>query len=230
MPENMQKLLHTFAALADLGQEIAETRDFQEMANAALSLLLGSMAIRRGALAEYDKGTRALRFIAVRGVGVMPQTELALDDAEVEYFHSHSFCSVMLSEEVPDFKQFMARHHLLLKAIRVEVLIPMVVRGYFTGLVLLGEKATGESFNQEDRDTICSMTRHIGMGIHTHRLLIEVEQRAAENRRLYDGQRAIYHDTVRAFAAAIDIKDKYTQGHSVRVLLNCMQSRSGETV
>jgi HD-GYP domain-containing protein (c-di-GMP phosphodiesterase class II) len=29
--------------------------------------------------------------------------------------------------------------------------------------------------------------------------------------------RAIYRDTVRAFAAAIDIKDKYTQGHSERV-------------
>ena len=29
--------------------------------------------------------------------------------------------------------------------------------------------------------------------------------------------RVIYRDTVRAFAAAIDCKDKYTQGHSERV-------------
>jgi HD-GYP domain-containing protein (c-di-GMP phosphodiesterase class II) len=34
---------------------------------------------------------------------------------------------------------------------------------------------------------------------------------------LYEELRAIYRDTVRAFAAAIDIKDKYTQGHSERV-------------
>src|SRR4029078_3586300 len=45
----------------------------------------------------------------------------------------------------------------------------------------------------------------------------EVEQKAAENLRCYDGLRAIYKETVRAFAAAIDIKDRYTQGHSVRV-------------
>jgi hypothetical protein len=32
-----------------------------------------------------------------------------------------------------------------------------------------------------------------------------VAQRAEENRRLYDDLRAIYRDTVRAFAAAIDI-------------------------
>jgi HD-GYP domain-containing protein (c-di-GMP phosphodiesterase class II) len=48
-------------------------------------------------------------------------------------------------------------------------------------------------------------------------LLEQVELRAEENRRLYEDLRAIYRDTVRAFAAAIDIKDKYTQGHSERV-------------
>jgi HD-GYP domain-containing protein (c-di-GMP phosphodiesterase class II) len=61
------------------------------------------------------------------------------------------------------------------------------------------------------------MVRHIGVGIHTHRLIEQVAQRAEENRRLYEELRAIYRDTVRAFAAAIDIKDKYTQGHSERV-------------
>jgi HD-GYP domain-containing protein (c-di-GMP phosphodiesterase class II) len=61
------------------------------------------------------------------------------------------------------------------------------------------------------------MVRHIGVGIHTHRLLGEVKQQAEENRRLYDDLRAIYRDTVRAFAAAIDVKDTYTQGHSERV-------------
>ena len=55
------------------------------------------------------------------------------------------------------------------------------------------------------------------MGIHSHRLLEEVESKADENRQLYDGLRTIYKETVRAFAAAIDIKDRYTQGHSVRV-------------
>ncbi|HEV8187438.1 MAG TPA: HD-GYP domain-containing protein, partial [Pyrinomonadaceae bacterium] len=86
-----------------------------------------------------------------------------------------------------------------------------------TGLVLLGRKASGEDFSNDDFETIRAMVRHIGVGIHTHRLLEQVAQRAEENRRLYDELRAIYRDTVRAFAAAIDIKDKYTQGHSERV-------------
>ncbi len=65
------------------------------------------------------------------------------------------------------------------------------------------------------------MVRHVGVGIHTHRLLAQIEQRAEENKRLYEDLRTIYRDTVRAFAAAIDIKDKYTQGHSERVGKYC---------
>jgi len=98
-----------------------------------------------------------------------------------------------------------------------ETLGPMIVRNKLTGLVLLGGKASGEEFSAEDFETISAMVRHIGVGIHTHRLIEQVAQRAEENRRLYEDLRAIYRDTVRAFAAAIDIKDKYTQGHSERV-------------
>jgi len=99
----------------------------------------------------------------------------------------------------------------------IELVFPMVVRGEITGLVLLGGKASGEEFSDQDFDTVRAMVRHIGVGIHTHRLLEQVEQRAEENRKLYEEVRERYRETVRAFAAAIDVKDKYTQGHSERV-------------
>jgi len=47
--------------------------------------------------------------------------------------------------------------------------------------------------------------------------MAEIERRADENQQLFEEMRSTYHDTVRAFAAAIDCKDKYTEGHSVRV-------------
>src|SRR5437667_10532236 len=76
MEPNTQRLLHTFAALADFGQEIADNADFEEMLRASFHLLLGSLAIRRGAVAEYDRERGQLRIAAMRGITESGQTEL----------------------------------------------------------------------------------------------------------------------------------------------------------
>jgi HD-GYP domain-containing protein (c-di-GMP phosphodiesterase class II) len=81
----------------------------------------------------------------------------------------------------------------------------------------LGKKASGAPFNSSDKEVISAMARHIGVGISQRNMLAELERKAAENQRLFDDLRMTYKDTVKAFAAAIDCKDKYTEGHSVRV-------------
>src|ERR1700704_1361488 len=63
-----RKLVHTFGALADLGQEITDSSNFDEMVLTSLHLLLGALGIRRGAVAEYEAPEGLLRFVAVRGL------------------------------------------------------------------------------------------------------------------------------------------------------------------
>ncbi len=217
MPEKMQKLVHTFAALADLGQEIADTGDFEEMIRTSLHLLLGSLAIRRGAVTEYDREAHGLRFIAARGLGEAVPEYLSLDPQDVDDLLEVGLCACALADDNAHVRGIAARHQSALKEHRIELLIPFVIRGKLVGLILLGEKASGEAYTMEDREVLCAMARHIGVGIQERRLLEELEQRAIENRELYLGLREIYQDTVKAFAAAIDCKDKYTQGHSERV-------------
>ena len=215
MEPSTQKLIHTFGALADLGQEIAGTGDFNEMVRTSMHLLLGTLALRRGAVVECT-AVGPLRCSALWGLGDHVFDGFELDDAE-----KHSFLQGPTHESLvtntSTSNTFINRHREQLAAEGLELVLPMIVRGEVTGLVMLGGKASGEEFSNEDFETIHAMVRHIGVGIHTHRLLEQVAQRAEENRRLYDELRAIYRDTVRAFAAAIDIKDKYTQGHSERV-------------
>src|SRR5207253_8518645 len=79
METNTQRLIHTFATLADLGQEIANTGDFEEMLRASFHLLLGSLAIRRGAVAEYDREGGQLKPVAARGLGQSQNFALLLD-------------------------------------------------------------------------------------------------------------------------------------------------------
>lgn len=216
MDPTSQKIVHSFGALADLGQEIANTREFNEMVRTSLHLLLGTLAIRRGAVAQCRPDKDEVDCLAIWGLGDEFQTSLTINATEREAFLTSGLSQVN-ADAGPQFTEFLSRHREGLERQEIEVVIPMVVRGELTGIVLLGGKASGEPFTSDDLEVIRAMVRHIGVGIHTHRLFDQVEQRAEENRRLYEDLRAIYRDTVRAFAAAIDIKDKYTQGHSERV-------------
>jgi HD-GYP domain-containing protein (c-di-GMP phosphodiesterase class II) len=215
MEPSTQKLIHTFGALADLGQEIAGTGDFSEMVRTSMHLLLGTLALRRGAVVECVDGG-PLRCAAIWGLGDQFLSGFEIGEAEKEAFLKGAAADSLVRNTATS-NVFMNRHRDQLLKEGIELVVPMIVRGEVTGLVLLGGKASGEEFSADDFDTIRAMVRHIGVGIHTHRLIEEVAQRAEENKRLYDELRAIYRDTVRAFAAAIDIKDKYTQGHSERV-------------
>ncbi|MCA1592855.1 MAG: HD domain-containing protein [Acidobacteria bacterium] len=212
MPDSrMTKVLHAFAALADLGEEIAETSDFEEMVSSALHVVLGALGIRRGAVAEYDARLSLFRFVASRGLGEAhpPDVAFTCDEAAT---HRSGDGQLRLDASALE-KEIRAA----LPDLPAESVMPLVVRGELVGVILLGAKASDEAFNAEDHELVRTLGRHIGVGLHNHRLLRELEHRAEENRRLYDDLRAIYQDTVRAFAAAIDCKDKYTQGHSERV-------------
>jgi HD-GYP domain-containing protein (c-di-GMP phosphodiesterase class II) len=214
METNTQRLLHTFAALADLGQEIADTGDFEEMLRNSFHLLLGSLAIRRGAVGEYDPQTGAVELVAIRGLSDVSHFSLSGDQAR-QLVGLGSKLSLRDAEA--QAQRFQEDHHEAFAVDEIDLLLPLVVRERLIGIVLLGEKASGEKFTDEDLEVLAALTRHLGVGIHSHRLLDEVERKAAENLRLYDGLKTIYKETVHAFAAAIDIKDRYTQGHSVRV-------------
>lgn len=204
MSDRMRKVLHAFAALADLGEEIAETSDFEEMVRSALHVVQGALGIHRGAVAEYRRETSTLSFVAVRGMGEEFPREMSLAlEGDGGAGDEVSWLDAKLSPRV--------------EAWQVEMVSPLLVRGELVGVILLGGKASGEPFFAEDNELVRALGRHIGVGLHNHRLLREIEIRANENLRLYDELRAIYKDTVRAFAAAIDCKDKYTQGHSERV-------------
>jgi HD-GYP domain-containing protein (c-di-GMP phosphodiesterase class II) len=215
MEPSTHKLIHTFGALADLGQEIAGTGDFSEMVRTSMHLLLGTLALRRGAVVECT-GDGPLHCVALWGLRDQMLNGFEIDEAEKKVFLEGE-AAESLVRNVSITNGFLNRYRRKLAEDGIELVLPMIVRGKVTGLVLLGGKASGEEFSNDDFDTIGAMVRHIGVGIHTHRLLEQVEHRAEENRKLYEEVRERYRETVRAFAAAIDIKDKYTQGHSERV-------------
>jgi len=215
MAENQQKLIHTFGALAELGSEVVQKQSFQEMIRTSLHLLLGSLAIMRGGVARYSRFGHELNMLVVRGFGDDFPLSLSLCQEDERQFLTNGLAPIEVSQaKVLPFFQVYDRSF---ESKKVELLIPLIIRDEIIGVILLGEKANGEPYSSYDKDIICAMSRHIGVGIAQRNLMAELERRSEENRRLYDDLRHTYKDTVRAFAAAIDCKDKYTEGHSVRV-------------
>jgi response regulator RpfG family c-di-GMP phosphodiesterase len=223
MSDRLRKVIHAFSAVADLGAEIADTRDFDEMVNASLQVVLGSLGVRRGAACEYDEGAGLLRYVATRGHVDEPTPDLPLPPEEADALLAGEGAAVSIeageghagaaAARPSPRTRFLAR----LREARVVMYVPLVVHARMEGVILLGEKASGEPYTSEERDVARALGRHIGVGLHNHRLLREIERRVEETQRIYEELRGIYDGTVRAFAAAIDSKDKYTQGHSERV-------------
>lgn len=215
MPENQQKLVHTFGALAELGHEVSQKSNFQEMIRTSLHLLLGSLGIMRGGVARYSRFGHEINLLAVRGLGDEFPLSMALCYEDERQFLINGLVPIEISQaKVLPFFQIYDR---TFESRRLKLCVPLIIRDEIVGVILLGEKANGEAYSSYDKDIICAMARHIGVGIAQRNLMAELERRAEENRRLYDDLRMTYQDTVKAFATAIDCKDKYTEGHSVRV-------------
>ena len=213
--ENQNKLIHTFGALAELGSEVTLKQNFQEMIRTSLHLVLGSLAIMRGGVARYSRYAHEFSMLSLRGMGEeFPLSMSLCYEDERQFLTNGSFPIEISQAKVLPFLQVYDQSF---EKKNIELLVPLVVRDEMVGVLFLGEKATGEPFNSYDKEIICAMARHIGVGIAQRNLMAELERRADENRRLYEDLKTTYADTVKAFATAIDCKDKYTEGHSVRV-------------
>ena len=209
------KLVHTFGALAELGHEIANKSGFQETIRTSLHLLLGSLAIMRGGVARFSAFDHDLNMLSARGFGDEFPLSLSLSHEDERQFLLNGLYPIEASQaRVLPFFQVLDPSF---SRTRLELIVPLIIQDELVGAVFLGEKASGAPYSAYEREIISAMCRHIGVAIARRNMMAELERRAEENRKFYDDLRATYTDTVKAFAAAIDLKDKYTEGHSVRV-------------
>jgi len=215
MIADKNKLIHAFGALAELGQEITVRASFPETMRTSLHLISGSLGIMRGGIAKYSRFAHEVNLVAARGLGdEFPLAMSLCEEDERQFLTSGMYPIDVDQARVLPFFQVYSNSF---DKRNIRLFVPLIVRDEMVGALFLGEKATGEVYTSYDKDVICAMGRHIGVAISQRNLLEEVERRADENRKLYDELHMTYTDTVKAFATAIDCKDKYTEGHSVRV-------------
>ena len=201
MSSELKKALYNISALADLGQAITSEDDFQEKIQSVFYVITGTFLVNKGAILFYEKSTDKLNILTQKGF--QPDDLGRVNPAELKLLVKNEPCLI---------------GDLCVPAIAgAEILTPLWVRDEFIGALLLSGKLTASPYTPEELELLNVIAHQIAIALNNHSLFMDLSDKLAENRRLYEEMRHIYRGTLQAFAAAIDAKDAYTQNHSYRV-------------
>src|SRR5688500_9076566 len=161
MAEHDHKLIHAFGALAELGNEITNKNNFQETIRTSLHLISGALGIMRGAVARYSRFAHELNMLAVRGLGEDFPLCMNMCSEDERQFLSNGLDPIEISQaRVLPFFQI---YDETFENRKLELFVPLVVRGEMVGAIFLGEKASAEPYTSYEKEIICAMGHHIGV-------------------------------------------------------------------
>lgn len=213
MSLELKRVLYNISALADLGQEVTSTSTFNLKIRSVLYVIMGTFLSVKGAIFFYAKERKALLPIAVKGFEDEESLNLAITLEQMQLMKKNEPYSLVEDHEpiLP-----VSSTNKLARA-GAEVFVPLWTREEFIGALALSRKFTSEQYSVEDFELMKVIANQIAITLHNHVLFVDLTTQLEKNRKLYEEMRLIYHDTIQAFAAAIDAKDVYTKNHSSRV-------------
>jgi putative nucleotidyltransferase with HDIG domain len=217
MNKNVQlkRLLFSIESLADLGQEVSSSKELTEKMKAALYVMTGIFSVPTAALFVYQPHRKSLDLLVGKGYRepLKKNVKLSVLPEQSKRFNMNEPHAVRTMARTPFYRQ----NEKLFTKLQTTMFIPLFAKGEFVGAIALGKKLGGAAYHAADKDVLRVIAHQMAITLHNARLFLELAKKASENKRLYTSMQRIYHDTIQAFAAAIDAKDDYTKDHSYRV-------------
>lgn len=212
---HLKRLLFSMASLVDLGQESTSSKDLSAKMKSALYVITGTFSVPAAALFVYRPQQRTLQLLVEKGCKKSDLREMKLSVLPQHINHFKANEPHPIHELAKG--SFYERNEEMFSKLRTRLFIPLFAKDEFVGAISLGKKLGRASFRQSERDVLRVVAHQMAITLYNATLFIELTKKAAENKKLYESMRRIYHDTIQAFSAAIDAKDGYTRNHSYRV-------------
>jgi putative nucleotidyltransferase with HDIG domain len=211
--EKLPRLLSTFEALADLGREMTAERDFIARARTMLARTLEALDAREGALFIHSERPAMLTSVAAFGFALFPQT------AVIPLLPKHARALNRAAPELlaaGDHQRYFSSDGNVAPEL-FHCVAPLRVHAKLVGALALGRRNAEGTYSEDELAALGLLAQPIAMAVENHVLAHSLQHRVAENLRLLASLHSMYDRTLEAFAVAIDVKDVFTRGHSLRV-------------
>lgn len=212
MSIELKRALYNISSLADLGHEVTSEDNFSIRIQSVLYIIMGTFLAGKGIIFRYGKETDEMLPLTHKGYERSGLPGSRLTKGHMSVCRKNEPVHLSQIKDFPDMPVLGA-----LADAGLEILLPLWVGEELIGSIFLGGKFTGEPYSTDDFELLKVIANQTAVAISNHDLFISLSEQLDKNRRLYEEMRLIYHDTIQAFAAAIDAKDPYTKNHSHRV-------------
>jgi len=211
----LKRMIFCIESLVDLGQEVSSAKALAEKMRAALYVMTGIFSVPTAALFIYNPHRKCLNLFVEKGHRdkIKHDMRLSVSPASIRHFRinePHTMSKLSKSK-------FYCENENVFSKLQTKIFIPLFAKDEFVGAIALGKKLGGIPFPPEERDVLRVIAHQMAITLHNAQLFLELAKKATENKKLFTSMHRIYHDTIQAFAAAIDAKDDYTKDHSYRV-------------
>jgi signal transduction histidine kinase len=173
----------------DYSQAIAELRDVDALATAAIGMMSDVLEVRRGALilVTAEAGGRQYRLQPVRGMGQLPLENCAVPSESLVMRRLSETRGPLLQYDIdlgPDFREIAAAERAWWHGLAMDVYVPVMGRDEPIGILALGPKGSGNSFRPAELDLLTTLARQTAVALHNARLFSDMRQLNAEIRLL----------------------------------------------
>jgi len=214
--QQTHKILDYFHSLSRLGREMNPSTQIGDILASTVSVMVDVFNLRRAALLAANSLDGRLLPVTAQGLSLESVSPIAVPPPVQQTMIAKPYLWTLRS--LPgEFANLLAPQGTDKPDRERSGMVPLVTSRQLVGLFLFERSLEFPSLDEHDRDLLSSMCQNLAVYLYNQIVLTQLTLKHREIEELYARIKETYRQAIMAFLIAIDIKDGYTKGHSLRV-------------